>query len=351
MATDTRSYPREELQTLASESLVAVGAPPGEAEFVAATLVSADARGIHSHGLLRLPLYVESVEAGGIVPAAQMRWVREEGATAVLDGGSGFGQVIMREAVVKVRSLARRYGTATVAVNHSTHYGVAAYWTDQLARDGLVAILVGTTGKSVAPYGSAEKFIGTNPLSISFPTGGRPITADMATSAGAYGKLVEAAGAGRAIPEGWAVDAEGVPTTDASAAVAGALVPFGGHKGSAVAVLVELLAGAGGGGNFAHESVDIWADRSSQIGAGALLIAVDLEVLHGDRTALERAAGFRDDLTALRPARGADRVLAPGDPEQIRDDANGATVTIPAHIDDALRATHRRVTTAARAHS
>ena len=343
---DIRRYPREELWSLAAESLAAVGAPFEEADFVAATLVSADARGIHSHGLLRLPLYVESVEAGGIVPGAPLRWVREEGATAVLDGGSGFGQVIMQEAVDKARTLARRYGTATVAVNHSTHYGVGAYWTDQLARDGLIGILVGTTGKSVAPYGSAEKFIGTNPLSMSFPTGGRPITADMATSAGAYGKLVEAAGAGRDVPEGWAVDADGVPTTDASAAVAGALIPFGGHKGSAVAVLVELLAGAGGGGNFAHESVDIWTDRSAQIGAGALLIAIDLERLHGDQTALDRAAGFRDDLTGLRPARGTERVLAPGDPEQLKDDANGTSVSIPRHIDDALRATHRRVTAA-----
>lgn len=347
MPDDTRTHPRDELRALAAESLAAVGAPAEEAEFVAATLVSADARGIHSHGLLRLPLYVESVEAGGIVPGAAMRWVREEGATAVLDGGSGFGQVIMREAIAKAGELARRYGTATVAVNHSTHYGVAAYWTDQLARDGLVAILVGTTGQSVAPHGSAERFIGTNPLSISFPTGGRPITADMATSAGAYGKLVEAAGAGRDIPAGWAVDSEGVPTTDASAAVSGALIPFGGHKGSAVAVLIELLAGAGGAGNFAHESVDIWNDRSSKIGAGALLIAIDLEVLHGDRTAQDRAAAFRDDLTGLRAAKGTDRVLAPGDPEQLKDDANGVNVTLPAHIDDALRATHQRVTVVA----
>ncbi|GAA4396447.1 Ldh family oxidoreductase [Tsukamurella soli] len=349
MATDTRRYPREELQALAAESLAAVGAPPDEAEFVAATLVSADARGIHSHGLLRLPLYVESVEAGGIVAGASLRWAREVGATAVLDGGSGFGQVIMQAAVDKARDLAGRYGTATVAVQRGTHYGVGAYWTDQLARDGMIGILVSTTGNSVAPHGSADKFIGTNPLSISFPTGGRPVTADMATSAGAYGKLVDAAGAGREIPAGWAVDHDGVPTTDANAAVAGALIPFGGHKGSAIAVLVELLAGAGGGGNFAYESVDIWNDRSSQIGAGALLIAIDLETLHGDRTALDRAASFRADLTGLRPAKGTDRVLAPGDPEQITDDANGADVTIPAHIDDALRATHLRVTTTATA--
>jgi LDH2 family malate/lactate/ureidoglycolate dehydrogenase len=349
MGSDTRRYPRAELRALAAEALAAVGAPADEADFVAATLVSADARGIHSHGLLRLPLYVESVEAGGIVAGAAPRWVRESGGTAVLDGASGFGQVIMRQAVEKAAELARRYGTATVAIKNGTHYGVGAYWTDQLARDGMIGILVSTTGNSVAPYGSAEKFIGTNPLSISFPTGGRPVTADMATSAGAYGKLVDAAGAGRDIPEGWAVDHDGVPTTDAAAAVAGALIPFGGHKGSAIAVLVELLAGAGGGGNFAHETIDIWNDRGSRIGTGALLIAIDVQTLHGDRTATERAASYREDLTGLRPARGTDRVLAPGDPEQIKDDANGAEVVIPAHIDDALRATHLRVTGAATA--
>jgi L-2-hydroxycarboxylate dehydrogenase (NAD+) len=335
--------PRHELQTLAAKTLEAVGASSSEAALVAASLIDADAKGIHSHGLLRLPLYVESVEAGGIVPKAPLKWVRAEGSTAVLNAGSGFGQVGMQEALLKARELVGESGVAVVAVKNSTHYGAGAYWTDQLANDGLIALLVSTTGATVAPYGSAEQLIGTNPLTISFPTGDRPVTADLATSAGAFGKIVAAAGAGDQIPEGGAVDANGEPTTDAATAVKGALIPFGGHKGSAIAVMVELLAGAGGGGNFAHETVDIWTDRSSQIGTGNLLIVIDPAFVHGTEAPITRASGFRDRLRQLRPATGVDGVLAPGDPEAIKASANVDTVGLPQHVDEAIRATARRV--------
>jgi LDH2 family malate/lactate/ureidoglycolate dehydrogenase len=335
---------KAELFGLAVDTLLAVGADRAEAELVADSLISADAKGIHSHGLLRLPLYVESVEAGGIVPQAKLSWERTEGATALLDAGSGFGQKAMAEAIRVGAETARRFGTAVIAVKNSTHYGAGAYWTDQIAEDGQIAILVSTTGATVAPYGSAEQFIGTNPLSISYPTGGRPVTADLATSAGAYGKIVEAAGSGEAIPEGWAVDSDGKPTTDAARAVdGGALVAFGGHKGSAIAVLVELLAGAGGGGNFAHDTVDIWADRSSKIGTGNLLIVIDPRVLHGSDEPINRGATFRDDLRGLRPGRGFQSVLAPGDPEAARAAQNVESVGIPSHVSDAIDATARRV--------
>jgi L-2-hydroxycarboxylate dehydrogenase (NAD+) len=335
--------PRQELQALASKTLQAVGASSAEAELVAASLIDADAKGIHSHGLLRLPLYVESVEAGGIIPQAPLKWVRNAGATAVLDAGSGFGQVGMSEALKKARQMVSESGVAVVAVKNSTHYGAGAYWTDQLAKDGLIALLVSTTGATVAPYGSAEQLIGTNPLTVSFPTGDRPVTADLATSAGAFGKIVAAAGAGDQIPEGWAVDANGEPTTDAATAVQGALIPFGGHKGSALAVMVELLAGAGGGGKFAHETVDIWTDRSSQIGTGNLLIVIDPVFVHGTEAPISRASEFRDELRQLRPATGVERVLAPGDPEAIKASSNVDTVGLPQHVDEAIRATARRV--------
>ncbi len=204
-------------------------------------------------------------------------------------------------------------------------------------------MLVSTTGLTVAPFGSAQKLLGTNPLTITFPTGADPVTADMATSAGAYGKIVQAAGAGGSIPEGWAIDAAGSPTTDPAEALKGSLLPFGGPKGSALAVLIELLAGAAAGGRFATEAVDIWADRSSRMGTGALLLAFDPVALAGDEVPLRRAASFREDLRSLTPAPGFDQVWAPGDIEARNASKAGAVIQLPAHVAQALDALAARL--------
>ncbi|MBK0420422.1 Ldh family oxidoreductase [Leucobacter sp. CSA1] len=335
-----REHPREELTARSAAALRRAGARAEDAELVARSLVSADARGIHSHGLLRLPLYLSAIEAGGIDPAARPTVLREAGATAVVDAGSGFGQVAVQEAVRIASRLAGRHGVSSVAVQRNTHYGAGAYWTEQLARAGTAAILASTTGASVAPYGSGTPLIGTNPITVSFPASERPITADLATSAGAYGRVVSAAASASELPEGWAIDGSGRPTTDARAVLeGGALAPFGGHKGSALAVLVELLAGAAGGGRFAHETVDLWQDPGSRVDTGALLIAIDLRVLRGDDEAERRATGFRERLTSLPPAPGFGRVLAPGDPEHLAEQENGERVMLPLHIDAMLRET------------
>jgi L-2-hydroxycarboxylate dehydrogenase (NAD+) len=268
-----------------------------------------------------------------------MRWVREQGATAVLDAAGGFGQVAVARALDKARELVATHATAVIAVHGSSHYGTGAYWTSQLSRDGLVAMLVSTTGASVTPFGGAEKLLGTNPLTISFPTGtDEPVVLDMATSSGAYGRIVTASKEGRPIPEGWAVDAAGVPTTDPHAALAGALLTFGGHKGSGLAILLELLAGPLAGGKMAAETTDMWADPSVRMGTGHLLWVVDPVGLHGDGTALARAAGFQRRLRETTPAPGVPAVLSPGDVEQRTAAAHAERVPIPAPVLDDLGA-------------
>jgi len=224
-------------------------------------------------------------------------------------------------------------------VHGSSHYGAGAHWTNQLARDGLVALLVSTTGASVTPFGGAEKLLGTNPLTISFPTGtDEPVVLDMATSAGAYGRIVGASREGRPIPEGWAIDAAGAPTTEADAALAGALLPFGGHKGSGLAVLLELLAGPLTGGRMAAETTDMWADPSVPMGTGHLLWVVDPVGLHGDATAVVRAAGFQQRLRATIPAPGVTDVLSPGDVEHRLAAAQAERIPVPGPVIDDLAA-------------
>jgi L-2-hydroxycarboxylate dehydrogenase (NAD+) len=328
--------PVDALTRSVTDVLAAVGVPRDDAELVAASLVEADRRGTHSHAALRLPLYVEAVRRGGIVADPTMRWTREHGATAVLDAAGGFGQVATARALTKAREIAAQHATAVIAVHGSSHYGAGAYWTNQLARDGLVALLVSTTGSSVTPFGGAEKLLGTNPLTISFPTGGEPVVLDMATSSGAYGRIVTASKEGQPIPEGWAVDSSGVPTTDADAALAGALLPFGGHKGSGLAILLELLAGPLAGGNMAAETTDMWVDPSVRMGTGHLLWVVDPVGLHGDDAAVGRAAGFQRRLRGATPATGVREVLSPGDVEQRNAADHAEVVAVPASVLDDL---------------
>lgn len=331
------------LRQTSANILRGVSVPDGDADLIATSLVDADRRGTHSHGVMRLPLYVEAVRARGIAPAPLMRWVRSHGATAVLDAGDGFGQVAMARALPKARELVSTHTTAIVAVHNSSHYGAGAYWTAQLSRDGLMALLVSTTGPSVAPTGGAEKLLGTNPLTISFPTGtDEPVVLDMATSSGAYGRIVEASKQGSAIPEDWAVDSAGRRTTDPDAALAGALLPFGGHKGSSLAVLLELLAGPLAGGNMAAETTDMWTDPSMPMGTGHLLWVVDPVGLQGNDTAISQAAAFQHRLRHLAPTPGVSHVFSPGDVERRHAEAHIERVSLPEPVLDDLATVAKR---------
>ncbi|MEV8360360.1 Ldh family oxidoreductase [Microbacterium sp. NPDC076895] len=319
------------LQSTATQILQGGGVPANDAELIATSLVEADRRGTHSHGVMRLPLYVQAVRTGGINPSPTMKWAREQGATAILDAGNGFGQVAMAHALEKGRQLVAKHATAVVAVRGSSHYGAGAYWTSQLSNEGLVAFLISTTGASVTPFGGAEKVLGTNPLTISFPTGANdPVVLDMASSNGAYGRIVEASKEHHPIPAGWAVDAKGQPTTNPDSALSGALLPFGGHKGSGLAVLLELLAGPLAGGNIAAETTDMWDDPSSPMGTGHLLWIVDPVGLQGDESPIHRAASFQDRLRNVTPAQESSKVLSPGDIEHQKARENTEQMPMPA---------------------
>ncbi|SDQ84757.1 Ldh family oxidoreductase [Quadrisphaera sp. DSM 44207] len=310
-----------------SAALQVLGVPEEDAKLTSTSLVEADRRGVHSHGVLRLPLYAAALRAGGITARPRLRWVREVGCTAVLDADGGLGQVAVAAAVRRALQLARSSGAAVVAVQRSTHYGAGAFWTDQLAAEGVIGVLTSTTGPTVAPYGGAAKVLGTNPLTVGIPSAGDvPLTADMATSAGAYGKVVAARDEGAPIPAGWAVDPQGRPTTDPAQAAAGALVPFGGHKGSALAVVLEALAASLTEATFAAQTVDIWTDPASRMDTGHLLVAVDTAAFTGREHTERRVAQLQE---AVRSSGRAGAVVhAPGDVEAARAHARVAAVAL-----------------------
>lgn len=315
------------LRDFASSHLVSSGVAPADADLVARSLVDADRAGIFSHGLLRLPLYLRALRAGGIAPDARPRVVRKHGAVAVIDAGSAFGQVAMQQAVDTAISLAPVHGMATVAVHGSTHFGAGRFWLEQLTDQGLAGILTSTTGPVAAPFGGARPVLGTNPLTIGLPSSGpSPLLADLATTAGAYGKVVSARNEGAQIPEGWAVDATGAPTTDPSAALdGGALVPFGGHKGSGLSVMIEALSAALSSASFAMDTVDIWNDPASRMNTGHLLIALDTAAFGDAAQTRENVARLQD---AVRGSNAGTPVHAPGDLEHAALQANAETVPL-----------------------
>lgn len=310
----SKTFAFDGLREFATTALETVGVPGQDAAVVADSLLTADSRGTYSHGLMRLPLYVDAILAGGIEAEPEFTWVVDRGSVALLDAGAALGQVAMQHAVAYVEQHVANHGVVAVAVQNSTHFGAGSYWTEALSRQGVLAFLTSSTGASVTPFGGAEKLLGTNPLSISVPSAGEgPLTLDIATSRIAYGKIVAAANAGRPIPEGMAVDASGDPTTDPHAALEGALLPFGEHKGSGLAVVLEALSVVLGTGSYARDAVDIWADPSSRMNTGHLLIAIDAGAFTGAAATADRVAVLQKRVRESNPGRGA--VYSPGDVE------------------------------------
>ncbi|MCI2266747.1 Ldh family oxidoreductase [Sediminivirga luteola] len=301
----------DEARRIACELLEAAGADADHARCTADSLLYADRSGVASHGLLRLPLYVAAAEQGGINVDPAMRWLPTREGAGLLEADGAFGQVAMTEALRYAREQLAGRAVVVVAVQGSSHYGAGAYWTDQLALDGYIGLCTSTTGPVVAPHGAARAVLGTNPFSLSAPADEQsPLSIDMATSTGAYGKVIAARNAGDPLPEGWAVDSRGNPTTDPEAAMSGALTAFGGHKGSALAVGLEALSVVLGRSGFAFETQDIWANPASRMNVGHTLVVIDPEAFTGLSHTRERVSELRRTVRAA----GED-VLAPGDRE------------------------------------
>ena len=246
--TPTVQIPLEELLELAEGVLLSAGVPRPVASRVADVLVDADARGIASHGLVRLPSYVSRVRAGLIDRDAEPILLKDFGGSALVDGSNAFGVAAADLACTEVRRRTKDFGVAWVTAVRSNHLSSIGYFVRALANAGLVAFMWSNAAPSVAAYNGRRPILGTNPLAIAAPREPGPIVLDMATSAVARGRIRRALAEGRSIPEGWAVDDTGKAAKDPALALGGALLPLGGPKGYGLSVFVDLLSGVLGGG-------------------------------------------------------------------------------------------------------
>lgn len=235
------------LEELVARIFVHHGVDEGDARVVADHLLTAQMSGHHSHGLVRVPDYVDLVARGKVARKTQVDVVMEGPSVLQLDGNHGWGMVIGCRAMEMSMAKARVTGVCVTAVRNASHAGMIGYYAEQAARAGMVGMCFAVGPRSVAsmaPWGGTGPVFGTNPLAMGVPAGALPSpVADMATSQVARGKIMVARAEGQAIPPGWAFDALGNPTTDANAAMAGTMYPLGGHKGYALAVMVDLLCG------------------------------------------------------------------------------------------------------------
>ena len=268
---------------LAQRVLRAAGVSEDNALSVAKALVAAEADGLASHGLSRLPAYADQAKAGKVDGKAVPTLTETAPGALRVDARDGFAFPAIAAGLRRAATMAKQAGTVGVAVGNSHHFGVAAYHIEILAEQGLVALAFGNSPAAIAPWGGARPIFGTNPIAFACPCPGRdPLVIDLSLSKVARGKIMVAAQKGEAIPGDWALDKDGQPTTDAKAALGGAMLAMGDAKGTALVLMVELLAAALSASNFGYEASSFFDDKGPPPRVGQFFLIIDPQRFGGD---------------------------------------------------------------------
>jgi LDH2 family malate/lactate/ureidoglycolate dehydrogenase len=306
-----------ELERFVREVLAAAGVPARAAELTSSSLVAANLRGVDSHGVALLPIYVEQLQSGDMDAGAVGRVLSENGACLLFDAENGIGQAVAEQCCDHAIRLSGEFGLGLVIARNANHFGAAAFWGARMAEQGRVGIVLCNASRLVAPWQAREPRMGTNPICVAVPG---PWLLDMSTTAVAANRIWGAiARQAASIPEGWAFDATGKPTTNPASGIKGSLVPLGGqvagHKGSGLAAAVEILCAVLGGGAMAGEVGSI-RQRGRRVGVSQSFLAIDIERFMPLSEFEARLKRFVADLKSAAPAEGYEEVLVAGEPEQ-----------------------------------
>jgi len=298
---DTVQMTLSEATDLMRRAFLGAGVPEPVAVSVARALVAAEAEGQRGHGFSRLADYAAQVRSGKIAAAAQVTVTKTAPAACFINAGCGFAYPALDVAFEAGVPLARGMGIALLTIGNSHHCGALSAQVDRIAEAGLVGLMVANTPKAIAPSGAREPVFGTNPIAFATPRAdGPPLVIDLSLSTVARGKVMAAKKAGTEIPLGWALDAEGRPTTDPEAGLAGSMVPIGEAKGAALALMVEILAAALTGSAFGSEAGSFFHAEGAPPRVGQTLILIDPGA-RGDYSA--RVSELLDAIAAMDGAR------------------------------------------------
>lgn len=305
--------PAAELQEFTKGVFVAAGVPSEDAALEAEVLVWANLRGVDSHGVLRIPWYLELIDRGDMNPRPNIRVERETPATVLIDGDHALGPVVTTAAMRRAIEKARAVGIGWAVIRNTTHQGAMAYYALMAAEAGMAGLAIVCSPPNMAPFGARVAGLHNSPISIAVPAGRhRPLCLDMATSVAAGGKLSLAKDKGIPLPPGWALDETGAPTTDADRAKI--LLPFGGYKGSGLAMMFETLTSLMVGNPLVGPflSREAGASRHRQ---NSVVAAIDIGAFTDPAAYRAEVDRLIDGLRALPRADGSSEVLVPGEPE------------------------------------
>lgn len=301
------------LEDFIKNLLVRLNVPEGHGKDTAERLVKAHLRGFDTHGLPCLAGYVECLEQGRINPRPALNIESTLAWASQVDADNGLGQVAGTKAMQLCLKSADNFGIGCAVVKRSNHFGAASAYSLMALEHDCIGIVTSNASAVTAPFGAAEPLLGTNPLSVSIPAGKLPpFVIDMATSEGARKKVRKALDEGRTIPPGWALDEHGEPTTDPGAALKGVMVPFGGMKGSAIAILTDILSGVFSGADFGGRVLSVLSNQERESGNGNFMLAIKIDSFMPAKTFKSRMDEELSRIMALRPARGFEKVIYPG---------------------------------------
>ena len=289
----------ESLKTVVIDVLRKVGVSNEDAVIILDTIIFANRRGVATHGVGRLPLYVHKIAAGHFNPRNDIEVLADNAAYALLDAKNGFGQVVAYKATKMAIEKAKKYGIAVVGVRNSNNFGAAGYFGDMAAREGCAAMVYANAAPAIAPTGGNKTIFGTNPLCYAYPgdEAHEPILLDMATTIAARGKIRLAAKNGEKIPFDWAIGPDGLPTDDPNVALKGSLLPIGGYKGYGLSMFVDIFAGLLTGSHYAGEVKNL-SKMDEDSGNGHLFVVIDLDKFMTPEDKRTRISHFYDSVKA-----------------------------------------------------
>lgn len=310
---DVARYDPAELERFCEGVFVGLGMANEDARVAADSLVRANLEGTDSHGVSRLAVYSRRMREGRISAAPDIR-VERDGSVLRVDGGNALGQVASHHALKAAVPVARETGMVGIAIRSSNHFGTAAYYCQMACREGMALIAATNSPPGIAPWGGKRAYFGTNPIAFGFPARREPhVIVDMSSSVVARGKVILAAKEGLPIPEGWAIDEEGSNTTDAVAALKGAVLPLGGAKGYALALAVEVMSGVLSGAAFGPHVNNLYEDGRPAADVGHFFILLDVSRWMPMEEYFARMEQLLSEVKASPRARGVEEILHPGE--------------------------------------
>ncbi|MFP5267716.1 MAG: Ldh family oxidoreductase [Acidobacteriota bacterium] len=307
-------YRKETLERLVARLAVGVGVPAQDAALFASALADADLHGVSTHGISRLSIYLRRIQEGLIDPAARLTADRGAGSVLALNAGNGLGQVQARKALDRLIPLARQNGVAAATIRNSQHFGALSWYCNAAAEQRMVLLAMSNCEPAMSPAGGYEPFFGTNPIAASFPTRRSfPVKIDLATSIVARGNIIAAQKRNQPIPEGWALDPEGEPTTDAQAALLGTVLTMAGHKGYALALMVELFSGVLSGAAIGSQVGSMYKNLDRPQNVGHFFCLFDIAAFLDYEEYLRRMDETLDQIKSSKRRSGVDEILVPGE--------------------------------------